>query len=392
MNKEPKKVLLKKNLRRSILNGHPWLFDRAVETPKNGVAGELIQIEDKEGFVALGFLDPTSPIRVRVLERIKTVIDVGWLLRKLQLSIERRLADPLLQECNAMRLVHGEADGLPGFVMDKYNDCVVVVFDGQGAKDFYWQHKDSIETFLHDKHLADKGLFSRVRSRERKWLEDEPPEHVEVYENSIKFAVNLKKGQKTGLFLDQRENRKIVNQHSPGKSVLNLFAYTGGFSLAAILAGAHRVDTVDISKGAIESAKKNAVLSGIDPKDHGWLAEDVFEALKNYEKQSRTFDLVICDPPSFVTNEKNLKKGLSAYVKLNVQALKRVSDGGLFFTASCSSHVTENHMLSMLAEASVKANRPLQVFDIRGPASDHPVHPGFPEGRYLNFICARLGG
>lgn len=390
MKHKTQKVQLLKKLRRSVLNGHPWLFDKAVETPKQGRAGEVVQIEDKEGFVALGYLDPKSPLRVRVLERRNTPIDQHWLVRKLVKSIERRAVDPLLQECSAYRVVHGEADGLPGLVMDKYDEYVVMVLDGQGAKEFYGQHLESIEECLKQHHLAPKGLFSRVRSRERKWLGDEPPARVEVVENTIKFAVNLNKGQKTGLFLDQRENRKIVGEHAPGKTVLNLFAYTGGFSLAAIMAGALKVDTVDISKGATESAKANAVLCGIDPKDHAWLAEDVFDALKTYDQQSRTFDMVICDPPSFVTNEKNLNKGLSAYVKLNVQALKRVSDGGLFFTASCSSHVTENHMLGVLAEASVKAKRPLQVFDIRGPASDHPVHPGFPEGRYLNFICARL--
>lgn len=382
---------LKKKLRRSVLQGHPWLYDKAISLPEGLHAGALLEVHDDKGFLATGFVDPLSPIRFRSLERDrKRRVDGEWISSMVQSSAQRRLNDPRLADTNAIRWIHGEGDGLPGIVVDGYNGVHMVVLDGDGACAFYHGHLKAVASGLRAAGVEVKSLHARKRARKREWLCELPPENVQVVEHGATFEVDLRRGQKTGLFLDQRDNRHLVGQHSAGARVLNLFSYTGGFSLAAALGGASRVTTVDISKGAIENARLNATLSGIDASMHDWIAEDVFAVLETFEKQGREFDVVICDPPSFVSNEKTLVKGLSAYRRLNTLAMKRVVVGGKYFSASCSSHVADHHLMQVVCAAASGQHRRATVFDVRGAASDHPLNPAFPEGRYLSFLACQM--
>ena len=388
--KTRQEVRLRKKLRRYILRGHPWIFDGGIEPDTRLQPGELVKVVDEQGAFALAYADPKSPIRLRVLDMHPNAsVDGGWLHYRAKRAASRRQQDPRLADTNALRLIHGEADALPGLVVDSYAGHGIALLDGPGAEALWAPLVEDLRRGLSDAGYPLKSLAMRRVGRERKWIGPPPAEDVRIREGEATMEVDLRRGQKTGLFLDQRENRRLVGQRSAGLRVLNLFSYTGGFSLAAALGGATKTTTVDIAAPAVEAAKRNFVLSGLAPNEHEFVAADVFDFLDKSVSAGRSFDLVICDPPSFASSEKALKKGLKAYRRVNEQALRVVAPGGVFCSASCSSHVTSTHMLDVLADASADAKRDLVVTEERGAASDHPVRPGFPEGRYLSFfLCA----
>lgn len=388
--KTRKEVLLRKKLRRYILRGHPWIFDGGIAPDPSLRPGELVQVVDEQGPLALAYADPESPIRLRVVDlHANARVDGGWLHYRAKRAALRRQQDPRLADTDALRLIHGEADGIPGLVVDCYAGHGIALLDGAGAEALWAPLFEDLKRGLDDAGFPLKSLAMRRVGRERKWIGSAPAEAVRIREGEATMEVDLRRGQKTGLFLDQRENRRLVGERSAGLRVLNLFSYTGGFSLAAALGGATKTTTVDIAAPAVAAAKRNFTLSGLAPQEHEFVAADVFDYLDQCVKAGRTFDLVVCDPPSFASSEKTLKKGLRAYRRVNEQALRVVAPGGIFCSASCSSHVTSTHMLDVLADAAADAKRDLVVSEERGAASDHPVRPGFPEGRYLSFfLCA----
>lgn len=381
---------LSKKLRRHIQRGHPWVFDKGVVDGPSLKAGQLVRVTDERGAFALAFADPDSPIRLRILDtRTRAEIDADWMAARVTRAALRRSQDPRLARTDALRLIHGEADGLPGLVLDMYAGHAIVLLDGAASEKLWCPLLPSVRNALDTAGYAVKSLSARRVGRERNWLGDPPPENVKIREGEATMEVDLRRGQKTGLFLDQRENRALVGSRSKGLRVLNLFSYTGGFSLAAALGKAAKTTTVDIASPAIEAAKRNFVLSGLDPSKHEFAAADVFDFLEEAIADKRQFDLVICDPPSFASSEKALSKGLRAYRRVNEMAMRVVAKNGLFCSASCSSHVTAEHLLEVVADSAMEVRRDLVVTDQRGAASDHPVRPGFPEGRYLSFfLCA----
>lgn len=383
-------VHLRKKLRRHIQRGHPWVFDKGVEPGPTLRAGQLVKVTDEKGSFALAFADPESPIRLRILDtRTRVEIDAEWIAARVSRAALRRAQDPRLARTNALRLIHGEADGIPGLVLDSYAGHGIAILDGEAAETLWLPLLPSVRSALKASGFGLSSLSARRVGRERIWLTDEPPQDVQVHEGDAIMEVDLRRGQKTGLFLDQRENRALVGSRSKGLSVLNLFSYTGGFSLAAALGGASKTTTVDIASPAIEAAKRNFTLSGLDPSKHVFEAADVFAFLEDRIAARETYDLVICDPPSFASSEKALVKGLRAYRRVNEMAMRVVARNGLFCSASCSSHVTPDHLLEVVADAAMELRRDIVVTDQRGAASDHPVRPGFPEGRYLGFyLCA----
>ncbi len=386
-----KEVRLRKKLRRYIQRGHPWIFDGGLEPDPSLQPGELVRVVDEQGALAVAFADPKSPIRLRVLDRhANAAIDGGWLHYRAKRAASRRQGDPRLASTDALRLIHGEADGVPGLVVDFYAGHGIAVLDGAGAEALWAPMVDDLRRALSDAGYPALTMSMRRVGRERKWIGSPPPELVRIREGEATMEVDLRRGQKTGLFLDQRENRRLVGERSAGLRVLNLFGYTGGFSLAAALGGATKTTTVDIAAPAVEAAKRNFKLSDLNASEHEFIAADVFDFLATAIDAGRVFDLVICDPPSFASSEKALKKGLRAYRRVNEQALRVVADSGLFCSASCSSHVKNSHMLDVLADASADAGRDLVVSEERGAASDHPVRPAFPEGRYLNFFLCNV--
>ncbi|MBS1119182.1 MAG: putative methylase [Deltaproteobacteria bacterium] len=386
---------LTKPLRARIRAGHPWIYDRALEPPRGLVAGDLVTITDDEGPVATALADPTSPIRARVLDGPGAVIDRGWVQARTEAAAARRSRDPLLIGCTGWRLVHGEADACPGLVVDRYVDTAVIVFDGPAAAAFWRPYLPDVLQGLERGGAELHHVWVRGERRDRGGSEavrGDPPAKITIAEDEARFAVDVRAGQKTGFFLDQRENRRTIRRHAAGSSVLNVFAYTGGFSLHAALGGATRVTSVDIAAPALAGLETNLALSGLPGDSHERVAIDAFEYLARAHQQGRRWDLVIVDPPSFAPSERAKPAALAAYRKLVIAALGVVEPGGRFALASCSSHVTEADLFEVVAGLErVPGTTTARLRLAAGAASDHPVVPAFPEGRYLKFLLFDLG-
>ena len=385
---------LTKPLRARIRAGHPWIYDRALAAPPRGTApGDLVTIVDDDGPVALALADPASPLRARVLDAPGAEIDDGWVRARTAAAAARRARDPLLVGCTGRRLVHGEGDACPGLVVDAYADTAVVVFDGEAAAAFWGRHLPAAIDGLERggagplANVWVRGVRGRRGAGEAAPLpgRGEPPAEIVITEDEARFAVDVRAGQKTGFFLDQRENRRAIRRHAAGAAVLNVFSYTGGFSLHALLGGAARVTSVDAAAPALRGLERNLALSELSADAHEGVVDDAFEFFARAAARGRRWDLVIVDPPSFAPSERARPAALAAYRKLAAAALAVVEPGGRFALASCSSHVTEADLLEAVAGAAA-----LRLRATAGAASDHPVLPAFPEGRYLKFLLFDL--
>jgi 23S rRNA (cytosine1962-C5)-methyltransferase len=379
---------LHKRLEGALRGGHPWIFDGALSKSDQLVPGQIVRVVGKDDFEVFGFCDPAAAIRVRVLDR--RCRKSGWAEELARSAASARRTAPSLADVTGLRLVHGENDYAPGLVIDAYDRTAVVKLDGAGAAAFWTPRLEEVIA-----GLASAGfVFDSVWRKSSKGVSSsvvagaEPPDVIVIEEGAARFPVDVRKGQKTGFFLDQRDNRRLVGALSSGQVVLNLFSYSGGFSVHAALAGAARTISVDIAAPAIEDAKEAFRLSGLNPSDHAFEAVDVFEYLSRARAKNLCFDLVVCDPPSFAPSEKAKKKATKAYIRLNRVALDRVAPGGLFVTASCSSHISGSEFRNLVAEAGRRSGRRLRFLRELGAGSDHPVRPGFEEGRYLCGVLA----
>jgi len=385
-------VRLTKPLRDRIRAGHPWIYDRAIAALPRGVAaGEPIAIADAEGEIAVAFADPGSPIRARVVAPPGAALDAAWAQGRAEAAAGRRTRDPLLAACTGRRLIHGEADACPGLVVDAYDTTAVVVFDGPAATAFWRPRLPDVLAGLERggaaiAHAWLRGDRRRGQATPGEALRGDPPAEVVITEDDARFAVDVRAGQKTGFFLDQRDNRRAIRRHAAGQTVLNLFAYTGGFSLHAALGGAARVTSVDLAPPAIAGLERNLALSGLPADAHEPVVADAFDFLARAARAGRCWELVIADPPSFAPSERTRPAALAAYRKLAAAALAVTSPTGRFALASCSSHVTEADLLDQVAGLDPGADGPLRLRASAGAATDHPVLPAFPEGRYLKFL------
>jgi 23S rRNA (cytosine1962-C5)-methyltransferase len=345
--------------------------------------GTLVNVLGKDGrFLATGFWDRRSAIAVRLLGT-DAGLDVEAALReRLAAAAASRLARLDRTQTTAFRWVHGEADRLPGIHVDVYGEVATVRFDGGGARAFYAE----LGALLR----AEPSLgIRRVLDREERGGAELA---LEVRENGVLFGVDLGRGQKGGLFLDQRENRAEIRARARGLRVLNLFAYTGGFSLYAALGGAARTDTVDVARPALAAARRNFELNGLSlaPRAAGFHARDAFEFLAEAVRRGDEYDLVISDPPSFAKNRAGLPVALAAYRKLHRLAAAVVAPGGSFAAASCSSQVDRKTFVASVEAGTRAAGRRFELELVRGAGFDHPVVPAFPEGDYLKFALGRV--
>lgn len=389
-------VTLAKDLRQAIRAGHPWLYDGALARKQPRLRpGQRVQVAHAGEIVAVGFADPGAPISVRVLTRDpEEHTDEAWAASRAHQAARCRAADPLLAGTNGFRVIHGENDYMPGLVVDLYGDTAVVVFDGAAAAVFWEPLMDAVAAGLSRAGLAIarywrrpiKGAEAGPEAAGKVLRGDEPPDVILIDEHGARFEVDVRQGQKTGFFLDQRPNRRLVHDMAAGAEVLNLFSYTGGFSVHAALGGARRVTSVDLSRPAIDSARRNFAHNGLRPEDHRFLAENAFDYLHGLHTRDERFDLVIVDPPSFAPSERSKPRALKAYTTLNRLALRVVEPGGWLVSASCSSHITVADMLSILAAAGPPSGRRTRILQVRGAGSDHPILPAFPEGQYLKVV------
>lgn len=378
-----------KPLRDRVRAGHPWVYDRALVAPSGIAAGDIVMLVDEKGPLATALADPTSPLAARVLDQDPdAVCDDAWAARRAEAAAARRTRDPLLVGCTGRRLVHGEADGCPGLVVDQYGTTAVIVFDGPAQALFWRARLASVLRGLERGGALIDHVWLRGERRERSHgeaLRGNPPEEIIINEDEARFAVDVRHGQKTGFFLDQRENRRTIRKHAGGARVLNVFSYTGGFSIHAALGGATQVTSVDIAGPAIAAVEKNVLLSGLRTDIHERVAVDAFDFFTRAQKQGRTWDLAIVDPPSFAPNERSKTQALRAYQRLAIAALSVVEPGGRFALASCSSHITEADLLDVISDVP-----DLRLRVAAGAASDHPVLAAFSEGRYLKFLLFDL--
>jgi len=382
---------------RALKQGHPWIFDGAItEQSHEGAPGDLAVIFDaRRRFLAIGLYDPTSPIRVRVLQhRQPATIDAQWFEEKLAKAAHLR--KPLLEsDTNGYRLIHGENDGFPGLVIDRYADSLVVKLYTPA----WIPHLKEFYSALGGIQPAQRSILRLSRSlqkqtdllfglTDRMTLFGQPPDGPLLFrENGLIFESDPIHGQKTGFFLDQRDNRARVEKLSRNKSVLNVFAYTGGFSVYAARGGAREVVSVDLSAPALEGAVRNMEYNQLEVP-HVVLAKDAFEILADMASQGRLFDMAIIDPPMFAQNQAQVEAALSAYRRLTRLGLAVLRQGGTLVQASCSSRVDAESFFNAIHQATRDSDRRLTEIERTRHALDHPI--GFKEGAYLKCLFATV--
>ncbi len=388
---------LQKDLARHLRAGHPWVFKKALARPPRALpAGTIVDVVEGDRFVARGYLDPHSAIIVRILTREEgEVVDAAFWRRRVARALALRRE--LVSGTSAYRLLHGESDGLPGVVADRYDRFAVLKLYSAGLT----AHRADLVEALR----AECGDLAGVYGRDEIPRDDddeggspagkvlwgaEPPELIAIDEYGLKILVDVRHGQKTGLFLDQRDNRRLVRQLAQGRpEALNLFSYTGGFSAAAALGGSTHVVSSDLDKDALQLARETFKLNGLDPADHAFAHGDAFDLLANYKRQGRRFDLVVCDPPAFAKSQKAVEGALAGYASLNRAALQVLAPGGLLVTCSCSARVTAEQFGEAVKEAAFKSRIELALVAETRQPPDHPISLQFKEGRYLKAMVLR---
>lgn len=382
----------------AIERGHPWLWRQGIVRGGQGLTeGAIVRLRDVSGsLLGEGLWDPSSPIAARVFTRgAGERLDVDLIAKRIERAILRRDAFIDEDSTDAYRLCNGEGDKVPGFVMDRYGETAVVRLDGSFLRGMLAPIAERIFPSLKSRNI--QSVVRRLARDEAPKSGDSkielllgppPKDTVTVRENGVRMIVDLARGQKTGAFLDQRDNRARVRRFAEGKRVLNLFSYAGGFSTAAALGGASHVTSVDIAHAAHATAQATMRANGVDPSAHAFVTADAFTFLESAEKRGDRWDLVISDPPSFAPSEKARSRALTAYRRLHAACAKVLSTDGIFCAASCSSHISPETFLGTLDDASL-GRSDLSLLALHGPGLDHPIVPAFPEGRYLKFAVLR---
>jgi 23S rRNA (cytosine1962-C5)-methyltransferase len=400
-------------LKDRLAQGHPWIYRNHVPPDVRMPAGTWVRARcgDWSGY---GLWDAEGPIAIRIFSE-RQIPDAAWLHERVRAAWELRA--PLRDVgITAYRWLFGEGDGLPGLTVDLYGDWAVVQIYAASVEILLGWLADALREIAplrgillkqresdlelgeprtenqepeHGPRTTDNPK-SKIQNPKLLWGEP-PPRDLVVAEHGLRFYADLRVGQKTGLFLDQRENRRYVEGLGDGRTVLNCFAYTGAFSLYALRGGARSVVSADIGKGLAEAADANIALNGLDAARHHFATGDCFDLLARYVEEGRHFDLVILDPPSFAKSKRNRYAALRAYTRLNALGMRCVSPGGLLATASCTSQIGPEAFKELLAAAGASVGRRLQIFHEAGQPIDHPAPAHFPEGRYLKFVVGRVG-
>nr|WP_167548741.1 class I SAM-dependent rRNA methyltransferase [Corallococcus exiguus] len=385
---------LARGLGRHLRAGHPWVFRKALEHMPRIPAGSVVDLTENGKFVARGYYDPHSAIAVRVLTRdARETVDSRFITQRVQRALAARTALIDLKDTDSYRLIHGEGDGLPGVVVDLYAGWAVMKLYSAGLTPY----RPLIVEALKAGVPGLKGILGRDEvgrddveeddgrgSGKMLWGE-EAPELIPIRERGAIFLVDAWKGQKTGFFLDQRENRYLIRRLGQGRDVLNCFSFSGGFSVNAALGGANSVFSVDQDPEAIALARENFTRNGLPAAKHDFLAADAFDLIQSFKEEGRTFDLIILDPPAFAKSQRAVEAAVDGYASLNRQALALLRPGGLLATASCSARVTGDLFMGAVREAGFKAGVDLALVEERYQPPDHPVRLQFPEGKYLKF-------
>jgi 23S rRNA (cytosine1962-C5)-methyltransferase len=392
------KVILKKGKEKAILHRHPWVFSGAIEQVKGKpVNGDVVQLTDAKGaFLAYGFYNDQSRVAIRLLEWDEsTLINDAWYRGKIKQAVENRahlLAD---KNTNTCRLIFSEADYLPGLIVDKYADYLSVQVLTSGMEAVMPVIINELETLLKPKGIFDK---SDTSSRAHEGLGESfgvlagetPPELVKVKENGLIYGINIAEGQKSGFYCDQRDNRRVLAGYVDGKTVLDCFCYTGGFTLNCLNQGASAVTSVDSSALAIETLNENIALNKLDATRHRAIKSDVNSQLRRFREDNETFDIIVLDPPKYAPSRSALDRASRAYKDLNRMAMLILNKGGLLATFSCSGAMDMETFKQVLAWAALDAGKQVQFIYQFCQPEDHPVRSSFPEGEYLKGLLCRV--
>ncbi len=371
-----------------LRRGHPWVFADAVRHGEHR-PGDVVDVLDPSGdFVGRGLIEPDSPLRIRIwTTRPEVRVDNKLLDRRIRAAAKRRpFPSP---ETTGYRLLNGEGDRTPGLTCDIYGEVAVFRVDGIAAERWLKPARRVIEKVCGTRWaVVRRSEIYRGKHAAAKWMGEAPePETTFTFlEHGLTYLVDPIDGQKTGFFLDQRANRARMAELARGKRMLNLFAYTGGFSVAAAAAGAARTTTIDLAKPAIADARRNFELNGIPAAAHEFEAIDVFEYLERFDPGSAPFEVAVCDPPSFAHRREDVPKAKAAYTRLFAQLLTVMPTGSTVALASCSSQIDRERFADIVSAASVDANVALTSLGLWGADVDHTTTPAFVEGDYLQFM------
>ena len=389
------RLVLKPGREKSLRHRHPWIFSGAIERVEGSPQpGDAVAVTGPDGEpLAWAAWSPSSQIRARVWSFDASArIDEAFLAARLEAAVARRA--PLLDEGHdACRLVHSESDGLPGLVVDRYGDTAVVQLLSAGAERWrdFWPGalaKAAGVRAVYERSDAEVRTLEGLAPRAGPMLGDAPG-LVRIREAGLAYEVDVVHGQKTGFFLDQRDNRALAARLAKGCEVLNAFCYTGGFTVAALAGAARRVVSVDTSEEALALGRRNVEANRLNPERADWVAADVFEYLRKLRDQGRRFGLIVLDPPKFAPTERHVEKAARAYKDINLFAMKLLAPGGSLLTFSCSGAIGPELFQKIVAGAAADARADLLIERRLCASADHPVSIHFPEGEYLKGLLLR---
>jgi 23S rRNA (cytosine1962-C5)-methyltransferase len=404
------KIFLKKGREKAPAHGHPWVFSGAIERVEGVVdAGEVVDLYSHGGeFIGRGYYNSCSQIAIRLLAHTRIEIDEAFFRERIRSAAALR--KPIFsEETTACRMIHAEGDLLPGLICDRYGDYLVLQLNTAGMERLRGWICSILKDLLVPHMMYDR---SDPEARAQEGLPDSTgpiagaeaeggslasgslasgsfPEHIEIRENGARFLVNVKQGQKTGFYLDQRDNRSLVRRLAVGKKVLNCFSYTGGFSIYAALGGAAQVTSVEASADALELCKENLILNDISLENHRLIKEDVFQFLRDDQEE---YDLIILDPPAFAKRKGQVPGAVRGYKDINLYAMKKARREGMILACSCSQHIDTALFHKILSYAAVDSRRQVQVLGHWGAPLDHPTALQHPEGNYLKSVLLRVIG
>jgi 23S rRNA (cytosine1962-C5)-methyltransferase len=387
-------IVLKRGREKSLRRRHPWIFSGALERVEgNHASGDTVALRSADGAtLALAAWSPQSQIRARVWSFDPSIaIDDAFFRTRVHDALALRSLLPASRHTNALRLVHGESDGLPGLVVDRYADVLVAQFLSAGAERWREPILDALAEAtgceaIYERSDAEVRTIEGLAPRAGFARGNRDARRCPIVEYGLNFRVDVEAGQKTGFFLDQRENRQRVRALAAGRDVLDCFAYTGGFSIAALAGGAKRVVAVESSAPALEVARDNLAANAVDAGRLELAQADVFAHLRQLRDRGSAFDLVVLDPPKFAPTAAQAKNAARAYKDINLLALKLLKPGGLLATFSCSGAIRADLFQSIVAGAAVDAGVGAKIIERFGAAADHPVALEFPEGEYLKGL------
>jgi len=387
------KLHLKPNRDRAVRRFHPWIFSGALARLEGAAEPGVVEVIAAEGeFLGRGFYNPNSQIVCRMLTWQDEAIDAEFFQRRIETAyrIRRRLFET--KATDSFRLVNAEGDGLPGLIVDKYAGYLAVQISTLGMSHFRNEIVAALQNIMQPQGIFERSTGAALNEEglqpvTKTLAGNEPPASLQIRENNLLFAVNIHEGQKTGFFLDQRENRAWVARICAGRKLLNGFGYTGAFSVYARQGGAQRIVTVDSSVPAIELAKKNFTINGFEIASEDFVAADLFRYLRSTMQR---FDFIILDPPAFAHRQKDVDNAARAYKDINLQAMKVIESGGLLLSCSCSQPFSPDLFQKILFGAAADAGRVVRILGQSGHAPDHPISVYHPEGRYLQAMLLHV--